>query len=135
MYLELMDHWRKVLPERFLEIDYEDTVGDFENQARRLIDYVGLEWDDACLEPHKQKRSVLTASKTQVIKPVYKTSVKSWKRYEEQLGPLIKGLGIADKDNKASKSKKTPSKTKKAKAKTSTKAGNKKKTPAKKKKG
>ena len=78
----MMEHWRKIIPDRFIEIDYEDTVGDFENQARMLIDYVGMEWDDACLTPHKTKRSILTASKGQVRKPVYKTSVEAWRRYE-----------------------------------------------------
>ena len=88
-----MEHWRKVLPEgSFLEINYEDTINDFENQARKLIDYAGLEWNDACLSPHKAKRSVLTASKAQVVKPIYKTSVEGWKRYEEQLAPLVKAL-------------------------------------------
>ena len=92
-YLALMEHWRKVLPEgSFLEINYEDTINDFENQARKLIDYAGLEWNDACLSPHKAKRSVLTASKAQVVKPIYKTSVEGWKRYEEQLAPLVKAL-------------------------------------------
>ena len=92
MYLELMAHWRDVMGDRFIEIDYEDTVNDLEPQARKLIDYVGLPWNDACLEPHKQKRAVLTASKMQVIKPVYKTSVKAWERYGEQLQPLIDSL-------------------------------------------
>lgn len=91
-YLELIEHWRTVLPDRFIEIDYEDTVNNTEDQARKLIDHVELPWDDACLEPHKQKRAVLTASKMQVIKPVYKTSVKGWKRYEKQLQPLIDSL-------------------------------------------
>lgn len=91
-YLDLMEYWREVLPGRFLEINYEDTVGNFEEQARKLIDYVGLEWDDACLEPHKQKRTVLTASKAQVTKPVYKTSVDKWKRYEKGLQPLVERL-------------------------------------------
>ncbi len=95
-YAKLMDHWRNVLPAgSFLEIDYEETVSDLETQARRLIDYVGLEWDDACLKPHKQKRSVLTASKNQVIKPVYKTSVEAWRRYEKQLQPMYDVLNEA----------------------------------------
>lgn len=103
LYEELMDHWRTVLPGRFLEIDYEETVGNFEAQARKLIDFVGLPWHKACLAPHKQKRAVLTASKTQVIKPVYKTSVKSWKRYEKQLEPLIKGLKTGSAKKKTTK--------------------------------
>ena len=92
IYLELMAHWRDVLGDRFIEIDYEDTVEELEPQARRLIDHVDLPWDEACLEPHKQKRAVLTASKTQVIKPVYKTSVKAWERYGDRLQPLIESL-------------------------------------------
>lgn len=92
LYEDIMEHWRDVFPGRFLEIKYEDTVNVFEQQARKLIDYIGLEWDDACLKPHKAKRSVITASKMQVTKPIYKSSVKAWKRYEKQLQPLIKGL-------------------------------------------
>lgn len=88
-YERVMDYWRKVLPGRFLEINYEDTVEDIETQARRLINYVGLEWNDLCLEPHKQKRPVLTASKAQVIQPVYKTSVGSWHRYKDQLQETV----------------------------------------------
>lgn len=92
-YLDIMEHWRKVLPkDRFIEVDYEETVSDFEPQARRLIEHVGLAWNDACLEPHKQKRAVLTASKDQVIQPIYKSSVESWKRYETQLQPLVEAL-------------------------------------------
>jgi len=92
MYLKLMEHWREHLGDRFIEIDYEETVSKTEEQARKLIDYIDMPWDDACLEPHKQKRAVLTASKMQVIKPVYKTSVKAWERYSDELKPLIDGL-------------------------------------------
>lgn len=91
-YEILMEYWEQIVPGRVLHIDYEETVGNFEQQARKLIDYVGLPWDDACLEPHKQKRTVLTASKDQVIKPVYQTSVEKWRRYEKQLQPLVQKL-------------------------------------------
>lgn len=87
-YLDLMAYWHAQFPGKILDIHYEDTVNDLEAQARKLIDYVGLEWDEACLEPHKQKRAVLTASKAQVTQPVYKTSVEKWKIYEEQMQPL-----------------------------------------------
>ena len=99
-YNDMVNYWREILPEgSFLEVNYEDTVNNFEENARKLIDYVGLEWDDACLEPHKQKRAVLTASKNQVIKPIYKTSVEAWRRYEEQLQPTydrLKEAGLVD---------------------------------------
>ena len=91
-YHNLMAHWRQVFPDKFIDIDYEDTINDFENQARKLIDYVGLEWNDACLTPHKSKRSVLTASKAQVIKPIYNTSIEAWKRYEDELTPMAEQL-------------------------------------------
>ncbi len=90
LYQQIMEHWADVLPDRVFDADYETMVMDFEPQARRLIDHVGLPWHEACLEPHKNKRSVLTASKTQVIKPVYKTAVESWKPYEKHLQPLIR---------------------------------------------
>lgn len=91
-YLDMMAYWHEQFPGRILDIYYEDTVNDLETQARKLIDYIDLEWDDACLEPHKQKRAVLTASKSQVTQPVYQSSVQKWKRYEKQLQPLVKVL-------------------------------------------
>ncbi|NQZ13920.1 MAG: tetratricopeptide repeat protein [Alphaproteobacteria bacterium] len=91
-YEDVMNYWRETIPDRFLDIRYEDTVSDFENQARKLIEFIGLEWNDACLEPHKQKRTVLTASKAQVTQPVYKTSMEKWRRYEKHLQPLIENL-------------------------------------------
>ena len=91
-FAELMEYWKALLPDQFIEVQYEETVNNFEEQARRLIDYVGLEWDDACLKPHKQKRTVLTASKDQVIRPIYKSSVEAWRRYEKQLQPLVDAI-------------------------------------------
>jgi hypothetical protein len=89
-----MDHWRAVLLESaFLDLRYEELVTDNEVQARRLIDFCGLEWDDACLDFHKTKRSVRTASLTQVRQPIYTTSVERWRRYEKHLQPLIDALG------------------------------------------
>ncbi len=93
-YARLMDHWRKVLPgDAFLDINYEDIVADQEKQARRLLDYCGLEWDPACLDFHKTKRQVRTASVTQVRQPIYNTSVERWRKYERFLGPLLDELG------------------------------------------
>ncbi len=91
-YEKMMAYWREALPGRFLEIEYEETVNNFEEQARKLIDYVGLEWHDACLAPHKQKRSVLTASRSQVTQPIYTTSVEKWRKYEVELQPVVRKL-------------------------------------------
>lgn len=91
-YARLMDHWRAVYPGPFLEINYEDTVADLEGQSRRLIDFVGLEWNDSCLDFHKTERAVITASHSQVRQPIYTSSVGRWKRYGEGLKPLTEGL-------------------------------------------
>jgi len=88
-YHDLMAHWHASLPPgRILDVAYETMVTDFENQARRLVDYLGLPWDDRCLGFHDNRRIVRTASVAQVRKPIYRTSVARWKHYEKHLGPL-----------------------------------------------
>ena len=92
-YARVMEHWRAVLPkDAFYDLRYEDLVADAETETRRLIDYLGLEWDDACLAFHESKRQVRTASLTQVRQPIYSSSVGRWQRYEAFLGPLIEAL-------------------------------------------
>lgn len=91
---QLMQHWRKVLPEgSFLEVVYEELVADLEPGTRRLIDYVGLPWDERCLSFHETQRPVHTLSIAQVYQPLYSTSVGRWRNYEKHLGPLINALG------------------------------------------
>jgi tetratricopeptide (TPR) repeat protein len=87
-YRRLMDHWRAVLPLPLLEIDYEETVADLEPVARRLVDWVGLDWDPACLAFHQNRRPIHTASSAQVRQPIYKSSVQRWKHYAEELRPM-----------------------------------------------
>jgi tetratricopeptide (TPR) repeat protein len=92
-YEQLMEHWRRVLPAAaMLEVRYEDLVADLEGQARRMIDYCGLEWNAACLQFHKTARPVRTASTVQVRQPIYRTSVGRWRPQEEVLRPLLAGL-------------------------------------------
>ncbi len=89
LYEELMQHWRTVLPPgRMLEVRYEDMVADMEAQARRLLAYCGLPWNDACLRFYESARPVRTASLAQVRRPIYASSVGRWKRYESYLLPL-----------------------------------------------
>ena len=89
-YHELMRHWHEVLPAgRILDVSYETMVSDFENQARRLVEYLGLPWDERCLGFHENRRIVRTASVAQVRKPIYRTSVARWKHYERHLGALL----------------------------------------------
>jgi tetratricopeptide (TPR) repeat protein len=92
LYEDLMAHWRSVLPGSIFEVQYEEMVGDQENQTRRLLEFCGLEWDDACLSFHKSSRTVSTASVVQVRQPIYKSSVQLWKRYEKELEPLLRAL-------------------------------------------
>jgi tetratricopeptide (TPR) repeat protein len=95
-YNDMMKHWRQALPAgSFYDIRYEKLVEDTETEARRLVDYCGLDWNDNCLDFHKNERSIRTASVTQVRQPIYKSSLARWKKYEKFLGPLIAGLGDA----------------------------------------
>jgi len=89
-YEALMAHWQRVLPAGvMLSVAYEDVVADVGGQARRIIDFVGLPWDPACLAFHESGRPVKTASVVQVRQPVYSTSVERWRRYGSALQPLI----------------------------------------------
>jgi tetratricopeptide (TPR) repeat protein len=92
-YDRLMRHWNAVLPGRIYEIGYETLIADQETESRKLIDYLGLPWDDACLHFEKNDRAVITASNWQVRQPIYTTSVKRWKNYEGKIQPLIDALG------------------------------------------
>jgi tetratricopeptide (TPR) repeat protein len=92
-YHRLMQHWKAVLPIRIFDLAYEDMVADQESRSRSLIEFVGLEWDDACLAFHDTERSVSTPSRWQVRQPIYKSSVKAWRAYEKHLAPLKQALG------------------------------------------
>jgi len=95
-YSELMNHWRRVLPPgAMIEVSYEEVVNDLEGQARRLIDYCGLPWDDRCIDFHGNSRPVKTASSVQVRKPLFRSSLQRWRRYESELAPLLRELGKA----------------------------------------
>jgi tetratricopeptide (TPR) repeat protein len=95
-YQRLMAHWRAVVPpDVLLEVEYETLVDDFEAQARRIVDHVGLPWDPACLEFHKTDRPVHTASMTQVRQPIYRSSVGRWRPDPKLLRPLLEALGEA----------------------------------------
>src|SRR4029078_5969907 len=94
-----MEHWLEVLPEGFLTtVQYEDVVADTEKEAKRLIEFLGLPWNPKCVDFHKSDRPVKTASVAQVRKPIYKTSVKRWKKYGDGLQPLVDAI-----EGKASK--------------------------------
>ncbi len=92
-YERLMAHWRRVLPLRMLDVQYEELVGDIEGVSRRMLSHCGLEWDERCLAFHETERMVKTASNWQVRQPLYSSSAGRWRKYESHLGPLIALLG------------------------------------------
>lgn len=92
-YWNLMQHWREAFPGVMYEVYYEDNVADVEGSARKLIDHLGLEWNENCLNFYNTDRPVKTASVTQVRKPIYTTSTNRWRKYEKFLQPLLEELG------------------------------------------
>ena len=93
----LMAHWQRTMPERFVEIEYEQLVEDQESVTRRLLDICGLPWDEACLRFEENSAPVATASAVQVRSPIFRSSLQRWKRYEPQLQELralLEGAGI-----------------------------------------
>ncbi len=98
-YLEqerLVAHWRQALPLRMIEVEYETLVAEVETQARRLIAFLGLPWEAACLDFHRTDRAILTASSWQVRQPLYTRSVGRWRAYQAHLGPLLRLLNAAE---------------------------------------
>ena len=89
MYKDLMSHWHAVLPGKIFEIAYEDVINDKVSQARKLIEFIGLEWEDACADFQNNQTAVVTASATQVRSDVHTRSVERWKHYREQLSPTL----------------------------------------------
>jgi tetratricopeptide (TPR) repeat protein len=92
-YLELMDHWDRVLPGKVLHLRYEHLVRDPETHIRRLLEHCGLGFEPACLAFHETKRPVRTASAEQVRQPLYASGVGYWRHFETQLAPLRCSLG------------------------------------------
>ena len=91
-YRRLMNHWDSILDGPLLEVAYEDLTSDQETVTRRLIDFVGLDWDDRCLRFHENTRVVRTATIDQVRRPMYRSSVGRWTNYEKQLEPILANL-------------------------------------------
>ncbi|MHC4769614.1 MAG: tetratricopeptide repeat-containing sulfotransferase family protein [Planctomycetota bacterium] len=91
-YERLMEHWKQVVKQPILEVGYEALVDNLEAESRRIIEFVGLGWDDACLRFHASGRIVRTASYEQVRQPIYRSSIGRYKRFERHLGPLLEAL-------------------------------------------
>ncbi|NOZ43543.1 MAG: tetratricopeptide repeat protein [Alphaproteobacteria bacterium] len=95
-YHQLMAHWRRLLPGRILDIDYEALVQDPENVSRWLMAHCDLDWQPQCLDFHLNTSPTATASAAQVRQPLYRTSIDKWRRYQKELRPLRKMLTAAD---------------------------------------
>ena len=95
----LMDHWRTVLPaSRFAEFTYEDIVVEQEVTSRRLINFLGLPWEDECLNFHQNKAPVSTASSVQVRQPIYTGSIGRWRRYGSAMDALQRALTLSERE-------------------------------------
>ena len=88
----LMSHWESLFPGEMLKVQYEELVLDQERVSRQIINYLGLEWDDHCLNFHRNERVVMSPSSIQVRQPMHSQSVDRWKPYAAHLGPLIEAL-------------------------------------------
>lgn len=91
-YEALMAHWYRVFPDRIHTVEYEQLVTNQERESRRLIDYCGLNWEDACLRFDQNLAPTATASAAQVREPIHNRSVDLWQRYKDQLKPLQNAL-------------------------------------------
>ncbi len=93
MFDEMINFWREIAPDRFYEVWYDDLIANPEEESRKLVAAAGLTWEDNCLNFHQNKRRVDTLSVYQVRQPIYKSSLKAWQRYENELKPLFESLG------------------------------------------
>jgi hypothetical protein len=97
-YIELMAHWDTVLPGKVHRVFYEALVNDPEIEIRRMLDYLGVPFEEKCLRFHETERAVRTSSSEQVRQPLHKSSVDQWKHFEPWLDPLKNALGpVLDK--------------------------------------
>ena len=91
-YVALMEHWQQVLPQKILRVDHEDVVQDLEGSVRRMLEFLGLPFEPACLEFHRTRRTVRTMSAEQVRRPISRAGLEQWRHYEPWLAPLKNAL-------------------------------------------
>jgi hypothetical protein len=92
MYENLMEFWNEHYPDRIYNLDYDKLTLDQKFETKRLITYLGLDWQEACLSPQNNKRAVRTASNQQVQQKVYKGSSQQWRKFEPYLNGAFDGL-------------------------------------------
>jgi hypothetical protein len=91
-YVALMEHWDRVLPGKILRVQYEEVVNDLEGSVRRMLDFLGLPFEPACLEFHKTARIIRTVSSEQVRRPISREGLDQWRHFEPWLDPLKQAL-------------------------------------------
>ena len=94
-YRRLMDHWTATMPGAIHTLSYEGLVADQLAESRQLLEFCGLEWEDACADFHRNAAATTTASASQVRQPIYDSSVAQWRHYATQLAPLSEALTSA----------------------------------------
>ncbi len=92
MYIDLMAFWHEKFLGRIYDLNYEALTEHQEDETRKLLEYIGLNWEDQCLEFHKTKRAVQTAAATQVRQKMYQGSSEEWRKYEKHLEPMVEIL-------------------------------------------
>jgi hypothetical protein len=92
LYSELMDFWHKLFPNKIYDLNYEKLTVNQKKETEKLLKYCELDWDENCLEFHKNDRGIKTASASQVRQKMYQGSSEAWKKYEPYIEPLISGL-------------------------------------------
>ena len=97
-YVDLMNHWDKVLPNKILKVQHEDVLDDLNTQVRRILDFCELPFEQQCIDFHETARAVRTPSSEQVRQPIFKSSVAQWKNYQPHLSPLVTALGSTLQD-------------------------------------
>ena len=88
LYKDLMIFWNNTYPNEIYNLSYEKIVNDQKKETEKLLKFCDLEWDENCLKPHKNNKSVATASLAQVRSPIYKSSIRKWENYSEELKEL-----------------------------------------------
>jgi tetratricopeptide (TPR) repeat protein len=94
-YRRLMDHWQAAMPAVIYPLSYEALIADQPGETRKLLDFCGLEWQDSCVEFHRNPSPTTTASAAQVRRPLYDSSVSQWRHYAADLGELSSLLSAA----------------------------------------
>ena len=92
LYEDLMNFWKKLFSDRIYEVDYESLTNNHENEIKKLIKYLDLDWEDGCLSPEKNKRAVTTASNKQIRNKIFKGSSQKWKNYKPFLNGTLDNL-------------------------------------------